>query len=104
MKEDIAKKHEHCQMSVRWKSIKGTQIPRPGLFCQEHDVYLDWLRPEVAYELIDSGQVVEELWRERKKTKPKNSDLGNVLKKRKKQRLKAKTLNTQHIKQTGRPL
>lgn len=107
MKEDIAKIHEHCQMSVRWKSIKGQQHPRPGLFCQEHDVYLDWLTPQVAYELIDSQQVTEEQWRERKKRKPKPSQSKveeNLLRNRQKKKKKTKQVIREYQQIYGRKL
>jgi len=107
MKEDIAKKHEHCQMSVRWKSIKGKQDPRPGLFCQAHDVYLDWLTPKVAFDLIDSQQVIEELWIDRKKNKPKPSESkveSNYLKTRQKKKKKFKKVSNSFEQTYGRKL
>lgn len=90
---DIAK-HEHCQMSIRWKLFRNKTSPTPGLFCSCHDTFLDWLPDDIAYDLIDNERVPVEIYTERKKKKnPKPSDLKvtpNYLKTRQKKKKKIK--------------
>jgi len=104
MKQNQFEVHKNCQVSIRYKIVNTSEIWRPALFCKQHNQYLKWLPKEVAEDLVDNHGVIEEKWDFTKKVKTKNSDLGNVLKKRNKHRLKSKRLNRHHITQTGRPL
>lgn len=47
----------------------GQTTPTPGLFCQTHNVFLDWLTIEMAHDLINNHNVPVENWMP--KTKPK---------------------------------
>ena len=47
--------HNRCECEIRYRMFKGKTEPTPGLFCAKHDIFLDWLNPEVADELIDGG-------------------------------------------------
>lgn len=52
--------------------FKGKDKPTPGLFCSNHDVFLDWLSVEDATLLIDNG-LKESAYSTRKKPKRKKS-------------------------------
>jgi len=67
MKTDLANAHNRCEMSIRWKLFKNKTTPTPGLFCSCHGVFLDWLKDNVAYDLINNHKVPVEEWIERKK-------------------------------------
>jgi hypothetical protein len=70
MKQEVMEQHLCCQLSVRWKSVKNKTTPRPGLFCKDHNTYLDWLTDQMAYELIDVDHIPVEPWVDKKKAKP----------------------------------
>lgn len=50
--------HMNCQCEIRYRQFRGLDKPTPGLFCQYHDQFLDWLNQEVADQLIQSGVAV----------------------------------------------
>ena len=92
MIESVANKHSDCQMAVRWKLFRNKTSPTPGLFCSCHDVFLDWLPENLAYELIDIHHLPVEPYVERKKkAKPSLSkEKKNVVKSRKVKKTKIK--------------
>jgi hypothetical protein len=55
MKEKNIDRHNQCQCEIRYRQFKGKDELTPGLFCSNHDVFLDWLNRDIAKELIDSG-------------------------------------------------
>ena len=67
MKTDLSNAHNRCEMSIRWKLFKTRPTPTPGLFCRCHGVFLDWLKDEVAFDLIDNHKIPVEEWSEAKK-------------------------------------
>jgi hypothetical protein len=69
MYEGNIKKHNNCQMAIRWKLFRNKTTSTPGLFCSEHDVFLDWLSDHVAYDLIDNHHIEVQPYSERKKKK-----------------------------------
>lgn len=103
MKELDKERHANCEMSIRYKPVKSSEVFRPALFCKQHNKYLDWLSKHLAEDLINSG-VAEEPWDFTKKKRAKNSDNTNVLKKRKSNRKTSQKLNRKHLAQTGRNL
>ena len=64
-------RHNQCQCEIRYRYFKGKDKPTPGLFCTHHDVFLDWLKPKLADELIQNGVKVAP-YLERKKSKKSN--------------------------------
>lgn len=69
MIKTVFEKHKDCPTVIRWKKFNNKEFPTPGLFCQCHNVFLDWLPENLAYELIDNGIVIDEPW------KPSNKQL-----------------------------
>lgn len=49
------KKHENCQMEIRWKEFKNYQYAVPGLYCSQHGTWIQWLTYDDAMDLIESG-------------------------------------------------
>lgn len=72
MKQQNIDRHNQCQCEIRYRSFRGKDKPTPGLFCIHHDVFLDWLRDDIATELIDNGLQVSP-YLERKKPKKKST-------------------------------
>ena len=72
MKKENIDKHNQCQCEIRWRQFKNKSELTPGLFCQRHDVFLDWLKIEHANVLISLG-TSQAPYSERKHTKPKKS-------------------------------
>jgi hypothetical protein len=103
MQIKLVEKHINCPMSIRWKLFRGKISPTPGLFCSCHDVFLDWLPENVAYELIDVDRIPVEIYTERKKKKSKPSD-KNVLKESFKKKKKFKKAAKQYELTYGRKL
>ena len=72
MKSKNIELHNNCTCDIRWRMFSGRKEPVPGLFCSNHDVFLDWLSTKDAYALIDSGvQEVPYTQRKKAKRKPK---------------------------------
>ena len=105
MKELDKERHANCEMSIRYKPVRTSEVFRPALFCKRHNKYLDWLSKQVAQDLVKNNGVIEEPWIDaKKKTRADNSHNANVLKQKQKNNRKSKKLNRQHIAQTGRNL
>jgi hypothetical protein len=68
MKQKNIDLHNCCHCEIRWRMFKGKSDPTPGLFCRNHDIFLDWLKTEDANLLIDNG-IQESPYLERKKSK-----------------------------------
>lgn len=49
------KKHDNCQVCIKWKLFRGASTITPGLFCREHDKLLRWLPWNTAQVLIAAG-------------------------------------------------
>lgn len=47
--------HKHCQMEIRWKEWKNQTDCVPGLYCQKHNKWIQWLTLEMAEQLIQEG-------------------------------------------------
>lgn len=65
--QDYSYKHDQCQCEIRYHQFRGRGKLTPGLFCQQHDLFLDWLTDNMADQLIQDGIPVAEY---RKKPKP----------------------------------
>ncbi len=111
MRKDIAEEHMNCQLEIRWKLFKGQVIPTAGLFCSEHNVFLDWLNPDIAYQLIDVDGIQVGSWQEKikknKEKKPKvltSSPLPKpkqTLRQRKSKKIRLKEKNNEYKKRFG---
>lgn len=71
MKQIDIEKHNNCQCDIRYRKFSGRQDLVPGLFCKDHDKFLDWLPEKHAQELIASGVPVNEYTPRKKNKKPK---------------------------------
>jgi len=78
--------HNHCECSIRWKLFQGRTDPTPGLFCKQHNKWIQWLKDHEAFMLLDSG-IAEEIYVPIVKVKK------SIGKKRLKNRKKIKQLN-----------
>ena len=101
MREDIASKHEHCPLAIRWRVFGKNNLPTPGLFCQCHDAFLDWLPNEVAFDLIDNHKIPVENWIPRTKNK-KPKVLTEVVKTKPTPTLRQKKIKKKSVKQTNK--
>lgn len=72
MKQKNIDLHNRCQCEIRYRPFRSKPVPTPGLFCQQHDVFLDWLSQDIATELISEGVTVAP-YIERKKSKTKSA-------------------------------
>lgn len=104
MQVKLVNEHQHCPMSIRWKLFRNKTSPTPGLFCSCHDVFLDWLPDDIAYELIDNEKVPVEIYTERKKKKKSKPSGQNKLKARQKKQIKFKQVAKEYKDTTGRNL
>jgi hypothetical protein len=68
MRQTDIEKHNNCQCDIRWRIFSGRTEPVPGLFCRNHDAFLEWLTTKDALALIESG-IQETPYIMRKKTK-----------------------------------
>ena len=90
MKQQTLDMHKTCEVVIRWRKMK-TQDLRPALFCQRHDHFIDWLKEDMAYQLIDELGVREEPWKY-KKPSTRTKQQQPYLLKRKSNRDKAKRI------------
>ena len=67
--------HNKCQCEIRWRQFKGKTEFTPGLFCSNHNVFLDWLSLVDANLLIDNG-IKEAPYLDRKKPKKQPAKTG----------------------------
>ena len=87
MIESTYLKHKNCELSIRWQYSQALGKNRAALCCKDHNDFIDWIPDDLAFELLDNGELQEELW------KP----TARQLKKQKanEQRLKNEALNKQ---------
>lgn len=71
MRQKDIEKHDNCQCDIRWRIFSGQSEPVPGLFCRNHDAFLQWLTVTDAYALIDTGVQETPYIARTKKKKPK---------------------------------
>ena len=79
MQPHIEQQHNRCTCEIRYKPWANNRLV-PGLVCADHNLWIEWLKDDVAQELIDSGVTVAP-WRELTK-QPKKSKTKRVLKKK----------------------
>ena len=65
--EDAYNKHEHCELVIYWKQFADGTL-RPGIFCKEYGIWIQWLDDSTAYDLIDNHHI--EVVLEQPKKKP----------------------------------
>ena len=81
MKQKNIDRHNQCQCEIRYRSFRGKDELTPGLFCSNHDVFLDWLNRDIANELIQNGvKVTPYLERKKPKKKSKKSRYYQIAK------------------------
>jgi hypothetical protein len=89
MKQKNIELHNKCQCELRSRHFKGKDTPTPGLFCSDHDVFLDWLSRDIADELIQHGVPVTP-YHERPKRKKNRATRTHYQQWQKNNRKKAK--------------
>lgn len=84
MKQTNIDLHNFCNCEIRWRQFKGRSTATAGLFCSDHDVFLDWLKDHQADQLIQDGiKMSPYLDRKKsKKTKAKRSSFYQKAKRR----------------------
>jgi hypothetical protein len=81
MKQTNIDRHYQCQCEIRYRSFRGKDKLTPGLFCSHHDVFLDWLKDDIANELIQIGiKVTPYLERKKPKKNAKKSKYYQIAK------------------------
>jgi hypothetical protein len=97
MKEQVGNTHNNCTISIRWKLYKGHNLPTPALFCKCHNKFLDWINPNIAYDLIDNHHIEVEPWEKKLSGSPK----PKVKKTTEKKSLRKKRIKKQQIKKVN---
>lgn len=81
MQKTAIEQHNNCPVVIRWRHMCTGEL-RPGLFCQTHNHFLDWLKYQDACELIDEMGVKEEPWQVKKKSQRNKKAKPYLLKKK----------------------
>lgn len=55
MKNTDYQLHQQCRCEIRYRLFSGRPAATPGLFCREHDHFLEWLTDSAARLLRDRG-------------------------------------------------
>jgi hypothetical protein len=81
MKEEIYNKHKHCEVVIRYKHTAYQQMC--GMYCKKHNKFIDWIKRDIANELVNDTSIQVEPWLDLKSNKSKRNNTKSYLQKRK---------------------
>ncbi len=52
---DRSQNHDNCEMVIKWRKFSNQEQMVPGLYCNYHNKWIQWLTRPQALDLIASG-------------------------------------------------
>lgn len=92
MRNTTFQKHSTCSCSIRYKMFSNGEYT-PALVCDNHNVYIDWLKREDADMLHKEMNIPIKTWVDKKKKKKKTKI--NISKKQLRNQLMNKYVSAQ---------